>query len=134
MATKKIDANKLSASINEYLTEYGEDIQEAVEKDAIKTAKDVISYLKIVSPKDKHKKKRRDTPYSEGWARKTKKKGKYAYSQVVWNKTNYQLTHLLEFGHATRSGGKTEAQPHIREAEKKYRTQFVDNVKKDIRR
>ena len=32
MATKKIDSTQLSRTINQYLKEYGEEIQESVEK------------------------------------------------------------------------------------------------------
>ena len=53
---------------------------------------------------------------------------------MVWNKTNYQLTHLLEFGHVTRNGGRTRALPHIRPIEEKYNVKFVDKLEKRIRR
>lgn len=62
------------------------------------------------------------------------KKGKLKYQKVIWNRTNYQLTHLLEFGHATRNGtGWVNAQPHIRDVEQKYKVKFVDLVEKKIR-
>lgn len=132
MATKKIDSAKLAQTINEYLKEYGEDIQESVEKNSQKEAKDAIKYLKAVSPENTSRLKKRATPYKDGWARKTQKKGRYRYSQVVWNKTNYQLTHLLEFGFTHRDGKHVSAQPHIREAEKIYKEKFVDALKKEI--
>lgn len=34
--------------------------------------------------------------YAKGWAISTQTAGN-TYSKKVWNKTNYQLTHLLEF-------------------------------------
>lgn len=133
MATK-INPEKLSKTISKYLEEYGEEINEDVKKEAKEVSKEAIEELKRVSPKDTHRKSERDTPYSKGWTFKTKTKGKNRFSRVIWNKTNYQLTHLLEFGHATRNGGRVKAQPHIRNVEKKYKVKFVDALEKDIRR
>ena len=48
------------------------------------------------------------------------------------NKTDYQLTHLLEFGHATRDGERTEAQPHIRPVEEKYSKEFEKRLRKKV--
>lgn len=132
MATKKIDSAKLALTINEYLKDYGEDIEDAVVNNAQKEAKAAIKYLKAVSPEDTSRKKKRATPYKDGWTRKTRKLGRYTFSQVVYNKTNYQLTHLLEFGFTHRDGKHVAAQPHIREAEKIYKEKFVDALKKEI--
>ena len=65
---------------------------------------------------------------------KLSKKRTGVYHKVIWNRTNYQLTHLLEFGHATRNGGRTRAIPHIRPVEEKYNVEFVDKLEKKIRR
>ena len=62
------------------------------------------------------------------------KSSKNYYTKKVWNATDYQLTHLLEFGHADRSGGHVNAQPHIRPTEKKYRNKFIQILERDIRK
>lgn len=56
------------------------------------------------------------------------------YSKAAYNKKYYRLTHLLEFGHATRNGGRTKAIPHIRPTEDKYREKFVEELERKIRR
>ncbi|MFQ8989189.1 MAG: hypothetical protein ACLR6T_11005, partial [Intestinibacter sp.] len=76
------------------------------------------------------------TKYYKGWAIKNggRTRKKHYYGKTIWNRTNYQLTHLLEFGHATRNGGRTQAQPHIRKVEEKYGTKFADLLENKIRR
>lgn len=63
---------------------------------------------------------------------KKDKLGKNRYSIKIHNKTNYQLTHLLELGHATKNGGRTKPQPHIRPTEVKYKKEFEKELKKKI--
>lgn len=70
--------------------------------------------------------------YCKGWRLKKDKLGKNRYTIKVHNKTDYQLTHLLEFGHATRNGGRTKAQPHIRKVEQEYSQKFEQKLRTDI--
>lgn len=70
--------------------------------------------------------------YAKGWRLKQDKLRKNRYSVKIHNKTDYQLTHLLEFVHATRNGGRTKAQPHIRPTEEKYSKKFEKELKKKI--
>lgn len=70
--------------------------------------------------------------YCKGWSLKKDKTGRNRFIVKVWNKTDYQLTHLLEFGHATRNGGRTKPQPHIRPTEEKYKKEFEKELKRKI--
>ena len=52
----------------------------------------------------------------------------------VYNKTDYQLTHLLEKGHVGRDGRRVKAIEHIRPVEEKAVAEFEDKVKGAIGR
>lgn len=98
--------------------------------------------LKTIS-KAKLKKHRRNNTYAEGWEVKEMKgknkstkgrKGNMEYEVVVWNRTNYQLTHLLENGHLIvnkRGGvGWASAHPHIDEAYRRVKEPFIRAMEK----
>ena len=132
---KTIKADELQKELMKYLTEYREDIQEDVEEVVDKVSKEARDELKVTSPKSGLA---RNTKYYKGWSTKISKRGATKYHKVIWNKTNYQLTHLLEFGHHKRNGtgwvNPSPAGGHIRPVEQKYKVEFVDLVEERIRR
>jgi hypothetical protein len=128
-----IKADDLQKQLAKYLEEYREDIEEDVEESVDETTEKAKEELKADS-QSKFKLHGRETPYYRGWSVKLSKRDRTKYVKVIWNRTNYQLTHLLEFGHATRNGGRTKAVPHIRPIEEKYNQKFVDLITQKIRR
>lgn len=126
-----IKPDELQKVVMDYLQNYKEDIDEDVIETVDVITKKARDELKQTSPRGKGT---RANPYHKGWAIKLSKKRTGAYHRVIWNKTNYQLTHLLEFSHVTRNGGRTKAIPHIRPIEQKYNVEFVDTLEKKIRR
>lgn len=130
--SKNIKPDDLQKELMEYLTEYRENIQEDVEVVVDKVTKEARDELEQTSPKSGLA---RNTKYYKGWEVKLSKRGVTKYHKVVWNKTNYQLTHLLEFGHHKRNGtGWVAARPHIRNIEQKYNVKFIDLINERIRR
>lgn len=125
--SKAIKPEMFAQAVKEYLKIYVEDIGEAVEEISNQIGKEARDELKQTSPKKIGK-------YAKGWTVRKDKKNKNYYTVKVWNRTNYQLTHLLEFGHATRNGGRTKAIPHIRPVEEKYKDKFEKKIKEKIRR
>lgn len=99
------------------LRNYAADVQDEIEIASKEEAQNLVKALKAHSPK-------KTGSYRKGW--KLKKSGKHKY--VVYNKTDYQLTHLLEHGHAKRDGGRVEARVHIRPAEEIAIRNFMDRV------
>lgn len=132
--SNSIKPEDLEKAVTEYLENYVEDIEEDVEDTTNTVVKEAKQELVQTSPRSGVA---RDTKYYKGWAIKNggrTRRGRY-YSKVIWNKTNYQLTHLLENGHHTRDGtGWVEAQPHISKVQEKYGTKFADLLEKKIRR
>lgn len=120
MAEIKID--DLASEIARELAEYTEEIQEEVEKATNKVTRDLVKELKQTSPI-------LTGSYAEGWTRKAFRDG-----TVVHNRTDYQLTHLLEYGHAKQGGGRVPAIVHIRPAEEKAIKKFTERVEGVIRR
>ena len=132
MSNEKVDVKDLSNAIMDYLTVYTEDIHEQV----VEVTEDVTKRA-IAELKERSRalfKSRSSNPYWSGWDSKIQVKGKLKYHRVIWNKTNYQLTHLLEFSHSTRYGGTYAGRPHIQPVEEKYKVEFVDLVEQKIRR
>lgn len=127
--SNKISISDLNDSIFKVLNEYKENIDEEVKETADKIAKEAKEDLISNSPRSK---KERGQKYYKGWSIKKKinKKGKYVLA--IWNKTNYRLTHLLEFGHNLKNGEKAKAIPHIRKVEEKMSKEFEEKLKKKI--
>lgn len=132
--SNNIKPEELQKALIKSLKNYIEDIEEDVETTTNSIIKDAKQELVKESPRSGMA---RNTKYYKGWSVKNggrTRKGRY-YSKVIWNKTNYQLTHLLENGHHTRDGtGWVEAQPHIGKVQEKYGTKFADLLEKKIRR
>lgn len=130
----KIKPEELQTAIMKQLTDYKEDIEDEVIEVTDQVTKEAKTELINTSPKSGIT---RGTKYYKGWAIKQGHKtrnGSNKFTKIIWNKTNYQLTHLLEFGHATRDGERTSANPHIRPVEEKYSTKFADLLSRRIRR
>lgn len=116
-----ININDLAREINRQLAEYANGVGEEVEAVAQKVAKDGVKRLKANSPKDTGK-------YSKGWRAK-----KVNSTWVVHNATDYQLTHLLEKGHAKVGGGRVAAKVHIQPVEQQMINDYVNGVEEAIR-
>lgn len=134
MAKTNIEPSELTKAVMNYLENYKEDIDEDVVEVTNEVSKQATQELKTVS-QNKFGNSGREEPYYSGWTTKISTRGNSKYHKVIWNKTNYQLTHLLEFGHLKRNGrGWVDARPHIRDIEKKYNIEFVDLIEERIRR
>lgn len=74
--------------MQELLDEFSQEVQDVTDDAIRKTAAEAVEKLRNTSPKA-------SGTYAKGWA--VKATGTWA--RVVYNKTDWQLTHLLENGH-----------------------------------
>lgn len=118
----------VSKEIDLILKDYEEDISEALENASKKASKDLVRDLRSFNSF-----KTRGRNYSKGWTRKKIKNG-----YLVYNKTNPQLTHLLEHGHAVANQygqfgtERKGAVPHIATREQRYSKEFIEELKKGL--
>lgn len=105
-------AESLTVQMNKILDEYDEHIQKVTNETFRKKARQAASTLRSTSPK-----RPGGGSYAAGWSAKRLGKIGRITSMVVYNKTNYQLTHLLENGHVIRNKygeyGRTTGKKHI---------------------
>lgn len=115
---KKIDISDIQKEINSQLEQYTKTLSGKTDEEALKVVKHLVNDIKASSPV-------KTGDYKGGW---TYKKDGFRY--IVHNRTNYQLTHLLEFGHAKVSGGRVSGKAHIRPAELTAIRMFEEAVRK----
>lgn len=105
---KAVTIEQLAAEITQAIADYTDDVVQAIEVEVEATAKAVREDIKDNSP-------RRTREYQKGWTRR-KDSRPGVVSHTVYNKNKPSLTHLLEYGHAKRGGGRVEGKPHIEPA------------------
>ena len=80
------------------LAKYGDKVTDILEAETKTAARQAVKALKGSAPAG--------GSYARGWSHKAKKGGAHKLSDAVYNRTDYQLTHLLEKPHSTgRYGG-----------------------------
>ena len=70
--------------------------------------------------------------YEKSWAVKRQREISHMLEVVVHSKDRYQLTHLLEKGHAKRGGGRVKAFPHIGPAEETGIRELEDGIRRGL--
>lgn len=121
----KIKIDSLSSEVTKELEKYADVTTENVKKAVQKAGKIVRDEIKASAPSDTGK-------YGKSWTVKTVRETSSSLELVVHSRNKYQLTHLLEFGHAKRGGGRVSARPHIANAEEKAIKIFEEEIKEAI--
>ena len=129
MSTQIVRPEQFERAVMEALAKYGDDVNEVLETVTKEVSRSVVKVLKGSAPAGGR--------YARGWSHKFKKGGPFRLSDVVYNRTDYQLTHLLEKAHPT--GDHTGEYPThvdytgtIAEVEEKYGEWYMEEVLRRI--
>ena len=126
--SKTIKPDQLAKEIEQALAV----TEEACDKGVSETAKDAVQALRNAHPAGSGVYGSWDK-YDRGWrVMQTKTDKRYHRKATIHNATDYQLTHLLEKGHAKVNGGRTRAFPHIAPVAEKCEDELVQNIRKYI--
>lgn len=120
-----VNINNLNKTVNKMLETYCSEVAEVVDESLPKVGKETVKELKQTSPK-------RTGDYAKGWTQKVERE-RLGSRLIVYNKTRYQLTHLLEKGHAKVNGGFVPGQPHIKPAQDKAEKKAMDLIEEGIK-
>jgi hypothetical protein len=115
-----IKPEELSETIMQGLEEYRNLSTEAMKEAVEKTAKEVKKEIQNRAPVKSGK-------YKRSW-KISKTRESAEKLELTVHARRYQLTHLLEHGHAKRGGGRVSARPHIAPAESDGVRKLTDRI------
>lgn len=117
--------DSVSVQMAELLDEINNDVRESTKRNVNNVSKECVQKLRNTSP-------RKTGSYSKGWG--TKKQGEM--DVIVHNRTDYQLTHLLENGHVIKNKkgtyGRTRGIKHIQPVEEWASDELPRRIMEDI--
>lgn len=125
MADQRVTVDQMADTIMDGLLEYAELATDTM-KDCVKKAGNTVKKETQANAPVKSGR------YKKSWTVKRQKETSTTLELVVHSRNRYQLTHLLEKGHAKRGGGRVKAMPHIGPAEEKGIRVLEDSIRKGL--
>ena len=119
------NTQSVSVQMKDLLDQVDKNVQDAAKDSINKVSKEAVQKLRNTSPK-------KTGSYAKGWAAKKINE----MTVVVHNRTDYQLTHLLENGHmiVNKKGtyGRTRAFKHIAPVEEWASDELTRQIMREI--
>lgn len=135
---KDITSNNFAKEVISLMKDYTDDVEDALDEKVETLGKQGAEELRLVvlpnaseSGTANPSNRRAWKNYSKSWEAKFDKGTNYSLS-VIRNKKYYSLTHLLEYGHATKDGKRTRAFKHVKPVSDKLEKQLLEDAKKII--
>lgn len=124
---KKVKIDNFRAELEKALQEFADYVDSTVVKNAThKTAEETAEVIAKEAPK-------RTGQYSGTITSGYRQQKNHIYTETVYaDAPGYRLTHLLEKGHASRSGGRVQAYPHWETGEKGIPERLITHIKEEL--
>ena len=116
----------LTTLIADELTLYSAEVAQEVKQACKDVSTEMMENIKRDSPKNTGK-------YAKGWRVKVESEDANHINVTTYNKTSYQLTHLLEYGHSKQNGGRVSGKAHIRPNEEKAIQKLTERIEKAVK-
>ena len=123
---RTIRPEQFQKAVMDALSEYGDEVYSMLEVETKGIARQTVRAIKASAPAG--------GSYARGWSHKPQKGGAYALSDTVYNRSDYQLTHLLEKPHATgryKGGSYPKEKDYtgtLARIEEEYTNRYVEEV------
>lgn len=128
----KCTIQQLDRSFMDILDAYKDATEETVQKAVKKVGDECVQELKNAHPEGSGK-YHSWKEYNSGWTiMQTKRDKREHVSATVHNSGHYQLTHLLEKGHALVNGGRAQDFPHIAPVADKAEDKLFNAIKDGV--
>lgn len=128
--SKVVGIGKLSSQIAGELAKYNKRVRDRVKDIVDDVSTELAESVKRDSPVGSRTKKK----YRNGWTATTAFENANTKRVVVHNKTNYQLTHLLEHGHDMgNKRGRARAFVHVQPNNAKAQKKLVKEIEQAVK-
>jgi hypothetical protein len=129
--------NDLGTQLTQTLTIYNEEINDKLREITTESMKKLVKETRATAPRGRRANKDSYRRHISGDYTGTKKSARGLQGQDVhatWyvKAPDYRLTHLLVKGHATKNGGRTNANPFLHNAREKVVTEYEQKVQEAL--
>lgn len=127
----KVSLDNLDEEIKKELENFNVEVVRATNESIKEAAREATRTLKKGGPY-----KNRTGKYARDWTTGQREKNKSVIEvqgYTVYNKKNYQLTHLLEHGHQSRNGGRVKEFAHIAPVNEQIGEKIVSKIESKLR-
>lgn len=123
---RNVSIDEMADEIARGLLEYSNLATDTM-KECVKSASATVKKeIRVNAPADSGR-------YKKSWTATRQKETSTTLEMSVHSKNRYQLSHLLEKGHAKRGGGRVRAIPHIAPAEAKGLRELSEGIERGLR-